>query len=131
MSTNDFYGSDMALEQDSNPTQINSNIDLKKEEIYQLRKRIYELDKEYQKKQRLRNLFMYAIHVICTFIVLILIVRALSFPSCLKWILPSLLWGGITFIFNTSLFSWFFAHNREENQHIAELDKRLSELCRK
>lgn len=131
MSTNDFYGSDMALEQDSNPSQINSNVDLKKEEIYQLRKHIYELDKEYQKKQHFRNLFMYAIHVISTFITLVLIVRALSFPSCLKWIIPSLLWGGIVFIFNTYLFSWFFAHNRKENQHIAELDKRLAELCKK
>lgn len=131
MSSNDFYGSDIALEQAPERPTVDQNVNSRNEEIYQLRKHIYELDKEYQKKQRLRNLFMYAIHVIGTFIVLVLIVRALSFPSCLKWIIPSLLLGGITFIFNTYTFSWFFAHNREENQHIDELDKRLSELCKK
>ena len=46
MSTKDFYGSDIALEQTPERPPVDQNVNSRNEEIYRLRKHIYELDKE-------------------------------------------------------------------------------------
>lgn len=131
MSTNDFYGKDMALESKPESTQFQSNTDFKTAEIHRLQKEIFEQDKKNEQNKMKRNIKMLTFFSVIIFIGFIYFDVQEEISDYIGDLIASIFLGGLYFIFNTIIFSGYFQANFIENKYLDSLKKELQDLYNK
>ena len=129
---NEYWGNDMALESEPHPKpQEEKRTDTTKEQIYQLQKKIYELDQKTQKKKTKRNIMMTLLHSLLFFFLITAFNKGASLEFYLGIVVVSVVFGGITFGVNSTVFFWFIHENERENRYLESMQKELSELYKR